>query len=529
MKKFALVILTAFLMLSCFGLVACKHEHVFDRQVTKSIYRKSIATCETGAVYYKSCACGEAGTETFSTLPLEHLYVNRKCLRCPSVLATSRGLIYKNVDENTCLVFSLGTCTDNDIVIPAENDGKAVIGIDNEVFKGYDNLESITIPNTMFSIGKHAFSGCANLKTIIFAEDSKIITINEGAFENCSKLEDLSLPNSLEEIKNSAFSNCTSIDEITIPNSTISIGKDAFTHCFNLKNLTLSNSLENIGDNAFAYCDLETVTLPSTLKTFGVGIFANCTRLASIELSNNENFKVIDGNLYTNDEKTLLQYAIGKTENSFVVPSGVTNIGEYAFAYAKNLVLIVLPSTLTKIGDEAFSECNNLFEIYNLSNIDIVKGSVKNGNIAYNARDVHNSLSAQSKTNVADGYIIYLDGQESLLIGYIGLDTALEIPNYATKIEESAFENNNKIESIKVLGAVTSINDFAFAYCYNLKNITIGKSVTNIGIGAFLGCSKLETITFEGTIEEWNNITKGFSWDFSTGTMVITCSDGVVQ
>lgn len=529
MKKFALVILTAFLMLSCFGLVACKHEHVFDKQVTKLIYRKSIATCEDGAVYYKSCACGKMGTETFTTSALGHFYVNRKCLRCPSELATSKGLIYKNVDENTCLVFSLGTCTDNDIVIPPQNDGKDVIGIENEVFKGYDNLKSITIPNTMLSIGKHAFSGCANLKTITFAEDSKINSINEGAFENCSKLEDVSLPNSLEEIKSSAFSNCASIDEIVIPNSTISIGKDAFTHCFNLKNVIFSNSLENIADRAFAYCDLESVTLPSTLKTFGSGVFANCTRLANIELSNNENFKVIDGNLYTNDEKTLLQYAIGKTANTFVIPEGVTNISESAFAYAKNLVSITLPSTLVKIGDEAFNECNNLFEIYNLSNIDVVKGSMKNGNIAYKARDVHDSLNVQSKLDVEDGYIIYEEGQERLLIGYIGLATELQTPNYVTKIEKNTFENNIIIQSISILGGVTSIDDLAFAYCYNVKYITIAKSVTNIGMGAFLGCSKIETITFEGTMAEWKDITKGSSWDFSTGDYKIICSDGIIE
>ncbi len=529
MKKFALVILTAFLMLSCFGLVACKHEHVFDKQVTKATYRKSIATCETGAVYYKSCACGEAGTETFSTLPLEHLYVNRKCLRCPSVLATSRGLIYKNVDENSCVVFSLGTCTDNDIVIPAVNEGKSVIGIENEVFKGYDNLESIILPNTMLSIGKYAFSDCTNLKTVTFAENSSLTTINEGAFEHCSKLEDILMPNSLEEIKSSAFANCTSLEDVTIPNSTISIGNDAFTHCFNLRNVTLSNSLESIGDKAFAHCDLESILLPITLKSFGSGVFANCTRLTKIDLGNNENFKVIDDNLYTNDEKTLLQYAIGKTATSFVVPQGVTSIAEYAFTYAQNLVSITLPSTLTKIGDEAFTDCLNLFEIYNLSNIDIVKGSNKNGNIAYKARDIYNSLSTQSKLNIENGYIVYTYGQERSLIGYLGSETELEIPSYVTKIEENSFEHNNKIETILISGAVTSINDLAFAYCINLKNVTIGKNVTNIGMGAFLGCSKIETITFEGTIAEWNNITKGFSWDFSTGNKTIACSDGVAQ
>ena len=90
MKKFVLLTLTAILMICCLGFSACKHEHVFDQKVVKSAYRKTLATCETSAVYYKSCACGEKGTETFvGGVPLGHIYTNRECLRCHDTLLLS--------------------------------------------------------------------------------------------------------------------------------------------------------------------------------------------------------------------------------------------------------------------------------------------------------------------------------------------------------------------------------------------------------------------------------------------------------
>ncbi len=507
MKKIMLLILMALLMLSCIGLSACHHEHSYDQKVIKSTYRKTFATCGTSAVYYKSCACGEKGTETFEGgVPLGHIYANRECLRCHDVLLTSQGFTYETIDEDTCRLIAVGACIDFDMVIPAVYDDKVVIEIGEGAFSNCEHLETIFIPNSISKIGKKAFSDCKNLKAVTFAEDSQLTNIGIGAFENCSKIKNVEFPSELKTIE-----------------------RDAFRHCINLESIAMSNSITSIGASSFENCDsLESVTIPNSLSFYGEGAFATCDNLTKFEVNDNENFNVIDNNLYTKDGKTLLQYTIAKSENKFVVPNGVTSIGYKAFAFSKNLISITLPSTLTIIGDDAFNDCNYLFEIYNLSNIKLTKGSDKNGKVAYKALDIHTSIQTQSKLNVEEGCVLYKNGQSFSLVGYVGVQGALTIPDKVNKIEKNCFENNIVVESISIPRSVTTIGEYAFAYCNSLKNITIEKGLKTIEKGAFFGCGQVESVTYSGTKTEWENIEKGDSWDFSMGKYKITCSDGTI-
>ena len=527
MKRFVTLILTIFLLISSLGLVACQHEHAFNQKSTKAIYRKSIATCGASAVYYYSCSCGEKGTETFDAgRALGHSYVNRECIRCHDILLTSEGLIFKSTTEDTCFVYSLGICTDKDVVIPSTYDDKIVTGINIDVFKGYTDLESVKIPSTVKTIGQYAFSGCTNLKEVIFDGESQLETIGEGAFEYCYNLEEIAIPNGVTTINRLTFSNCLNLKEVTLPSSLKTINTEAFIRCINLESLTLPNTLETINENAFAQCSsIQTLSIPSSVSFIGVGAFSGCTAITAIQLDNNQNFAVIDGSLYSADEKTLLQYALGKNQTSFVVPDGVKTIDEKAFAYATNLVSITLPTSLDTIGIDAFTCCDNLFVIYNLSGLNIQKGSTQNGGVGYKAREIYNSLAQTSNINIADNFIIYENGQEKLLLGYLGTQTTLTIPNGVTKIESGAFENNMDIQNVVIPNSATKIGEFAFAYCTKLTSVTIGTSVTSIEMGAFLGCSRLSTINYAGTTAEWEEIEKGDSWSFSTGSFKVICSD----
>ena len=531
MKRFLTLVLTILLALSCFGIVACKHEHNFDQKVTKAIYRKSIATCGTSAVYYKSCSCGEMGTETFNAGgPLGHNYVNRECTRCHDVTATSNGLIFRSISDDTCIVFNVGFCLDKDIVIPAENDGQIVVGINNDVFKENDGLESIFIPSSITNIGKNAFSGCNNLKTVTIPSDSKLTTISESAFEHCNNLTDIVMPSSLKSIGRAAFKDCIKLEEINLPSSLKDIGIDAFANCASLKSLDIPNGVESIGDTAFKACNtLKTVTIPNSVTEIGTGVFAGCVSLTRIDAPGNQNFKTIDGDLYTKDGKTLLQYSIGKTENKFVVPDGVTKIEEQAFYSCRNLISITLSKDLKTISNDAFSFCDNLFEVYNLSTLKIQMGDIGNGSVAYNAYDVYTSDKTASKLSVENQVVLRNNAQEILLLGYLGLDRELIIPAKVTQIKSGAFQHNEKLEIVSIPNTVKTIGEFAFGYCGNLKSIIINKGLTKIEMYAFIGCSALESINFIGTKAEWNNIEKGFSWNFSTGNKYkVICSDGTI-
>ena len=126
--------------------------------------------------------------------------------------------------------------------------------------------------------------------------------------------------------------------------------------------LIISNKVTNIGEYAFAYCELlNSVEVSSSVTNIGEGAFKVCYSLTNISIHiDNTNYKSIDGDLYSKDGKTLIQYAIGKTEDSITIPNGVTIIADYAFNYCESLINVTMPNSIERIGDKAFFDCPNL-------------------------------------------------------------------------------------------------------------------------------------------------------------------------
>ena len=208
-----------------------------------------------------------------------------------------------------------------------------------------------------------AFSGCRNLQEIILP--SSVTSIGNGAFSSCTNLKEIILPSSITSIGGGTFSGCTNLKEINIPSGVTRIGSKAIVRCTNLQKIILPSSVTNIGNYAFAGCaNLQEIILPSSITSIGNGIFSNCSNLQRINVAeSNKFYKTIDGVLYTKDLKTIICYPEGKENGSFVIPLGVTSIGDRAFTDCKNLQEITLPSGLTSIGNSAFESCKNLCKI----------------------------------------------------------------------------------------------------------------------------------------------------------------------
>ena len=277
------------------------------------------------------------------------------------------------------------------------------------------------IPDSVTTIGSYAFYQCQNLMSITIPES--VTTICDYAFYNCSALSDITIPNTVTSIGDYAFAYCSNLVTLTIPDSVVSIGDYAFANCFDLTEVVIGDSVTSMGGWAFAWCSgLTNVVIGNGITTIEENMFASCDSIVSLtigsgvkhifegaisELSaltsitvdeNNQYFKSIDGNLYSKDEKTLIQYAVGKSDTTFEIPVTVTAIGDYAFSNCSSLTNIVIGNRVISIGDGAFSGCSNLASVVISDNVT---------SIGFSAFVHCNSLTtitiSDSVTNISTG------------------------------------------------------------------------------------------------------------------------------
>ena len=183
-----------------------------------------------------------------------------------------------------------------DIEIPTELGGCTVTGLGEYSFSGYlsaaqsnepyqfgRNIHSVTIPQSVTSIGDYAFSRCEKMDSLTINDAAT--SIGSWAFDECYKLTTLSLGKNITTIGDYAFLDCHKLDNVTIPQSVTSIGKSAFYRCYALTTLSLGENIEKIGSYAFAECGhLTNVTIPEKVKTIEPYTFGWCTSLKYITL-----------------------------------------------------------------------------------------------------------------------------------------------------------------------------------------------------------------------------------------------------
>ncbi len=358
--------------------------------------------------------------------------------------------------------------------------------------------------NHYVSVGKAETkpTGALNIPGKVTNPDNSVeytvTSIGSSAFEGCSGLTSVTIPNTVTNTGEYAFWGCSGLTSVTIPNSVTSIGSGAFAGCRRLTTVTIPNSVTSIGGFAFSGCSgLISISIPQSVTSIGDYAFGDCSGLTEINVeSANTNYASENGVLFNKDKTTIVCYPAGKAETTYTIPNSVTSIGSSAFAYCSGLTSVTIPNSVTSIGDYAFGGCSKLSEIYVESantNYESQDGVLFNKTtiICYPANKIETAYTIpKSVTNIGN----YAFGN------CINL-TSVTIPNSVTSIGNDAFSGCSGLTAVTIPNSVTSIGSEVFRGCSGLTSVTIPNSVTSIGGSAFNGCRDLKQITCYATYE----------------------------
>ncbi len=249
-----------------------------------------------------------------------------------------------NEDGQSYSVTGIGTYLSSDLVIPSTYNSKPVTGISDYAFEYNNTITSVTIPDSVKNLGSGVFYGCSNLANVSLGKG--ISGIYGDVFAYCTSLKSISVPKDHNKYK-SVDGNLYNKQGVLIQ---YAAGKSE-------KSFVIPDDVKEIGQCAFygAY-SLETITIGANVESISGTPFYECTALKNFIVSDkNQNYKSVNGNLYTKDGKTLVKYAIGKTDSSFSIPNGIINIGECAFESSSFLTEIIIPNGVSYIGYYAFN------------------------------------------------------------------------------------------------------------------------------------------------------------------------------
>ncbi|MBO5262328.1 MAG: leucine-rich repeat domain-containing protein [Clostridia bacterium] len=394
-----------------------------------SVINGTAATCEkTGLTNGVICGICRKILLPQDIIPkAEHIFSNNICEVC-HIENYSQSLTFTLNNDSTSYKVSLGVCDDDKVIIPNKYKGLPVTLIEGTAFNN-GTFKEIIIPDSILTIEAGAFKGCSNLQkiTIPFVGKSRDAKDKEALFGyifsevefdgsysvkqaypspfiNANYIMEYYIPLSLSEViltgelTFGAFDRCTSLTSVTIPDTTVKIPNYSFRDCSSLTSFYISKNINEIRGYAFIGC--------SSISEYIVDI-------------DNEAFVSFDGNILSKDKTVFILYARGKSETVFKVPEGIEIIGNQAFYENSNLKEIVFPNTLKAINYESFYKSTSLEEIDFPSSLEEIEDSAFYSNSSLKSLTFPDSLKkigyhsfdscTQIETLIIPSSVTYID------------------------------------------------------------------------------------------------------------------------
>jgi uncharacterized repeat protein (TIGR02543 family) len=332
-----------------------------------------------------------------------------------------------------------------------------VTNIRGWAFDDCSSLTSISIPDSVISIGNCAFSGCRNLPTISIPDS--VTSIGDSIFFDCRSLTEINVASGntnytsdgevLLDIRTKTLIVCSKgkAGSYAIPNGVTSIEGSAFMDCRSLNSINIPDSVTSIGSNAFGNCpSLTSISIPDSVTFIGVSPFLGSANLIEINVAlGNTKYVSDDGVLFDKDKKTLIACSRGKA-GLYAIPNGVTSIGIGAFWFCRSLSSISIPDSVTSIESNAFTGCRSLTSISVPKDVTSIMGAVFGGCSSLTEIKV----ASDNASYVGDGGVLFDKDKKTLKAYPGGKAGSYVIPDSVTSIEPSAFYDCSSLTEINV-------------------------------------------------------------------------------
>lgn len=399
-------------------------------------------------------------------------YFNKKFANIASYkIFNYDGILYKKYfkSNGTKAIMIVGLNTNiKELIIPEKIDDIDVVKISKKAFKNNKNLETVTCPSSILSIGEYAFSNCINLKKVELSCNIKVIKNN--CFSGCKKLEEVYLPFELKKIEHHAFLNCINLKRIPhylktrvgkvkllnrrqlekhLPTKLSIIEEGTFAGCENITNLYIPYLVKKIEKNVFKNCyNLKNIYLHNDITEIEKGAFLGCNNLEKLVIPSN--VVKLSKNSIPKQTKILLQ-----PDASEKIKNNLKNLNiEYINMKKDNLNSKMNPEKYTKFYSENWLEKSLLKYEY--------RNPFDNENVT---REIKDSFATKSRYKLVKDKYIYNNKKETASIIIAGDIMCRSIPA-KTALKDGNYNFDESFSDIKKI-----IQNSDLAIC-NLETLT---------------------------------------------------------
>ena len=414
--------------------------------------------------------------------------------------------------------------------------------------------ENYNAANSLEMIGAEAFKDNSHIKEILFPSGCPLTVIGNAAFENCSQLANIKIPNGVSDIGHGAFRRCVSLAEIDVPYGVTRLS-DLFDGCTLLSAVTIPDTVVEVLGDTFRDCaSLVEINIPKNVETFSVPY--GCSSLKAINVdTENETFCSENGVLFNKTKTILLRFPEALVCDIYEIPDTVTKISSKAFrdcskvkiikmansvseiasaafwgcdaqsiTISENVAVIdtttfeechsltdiTLPDNLTEIRNAAFRDCSALKSVYIPSTVTF---------IAYDAFNCCGSLegievdSSNENYTSIDGVLFNKDCSKLIQYTCGSSNTLYKIPDCVVDVDCYTFANSQHLTDVILSRNMKTIREDTFRECPALTNVILPKGIEKIEASAFFDCKALKSIYYEGSENEWDTVDLWYSYD----------------